>query len=115
MHTEKIPAVTIYKKSTIFFMSTTYIPTPIDTSNEALPIELEALAEKIAKNVHEVWAAGRLTDGWTYGPSRDDAKKQHPCLVPYEELPEAEKEYDRATAIQTLKLIVKLGFKISKE
>lgn len=96
-------------------MPISYIPTPIDTSNEVLPNELEVLAEKIAKNVHDVWAEGRLMDGWTYGPTRDDIKKQHPCLVPYEELSEAEKEYDRKTAIQTLKLIVKLGFKITRE
>ncbi|MBR5511067.1 MAG: Ryanodine receptor Ryr [Bacteroidaceae bacterium] len=78
-------------------------------------MELDELVEKIAKNVHEVWAQSRLQQGWTYGEERSDALKQHPCLVPYEELPEVEKDYDRDTAFGTLRLISKLGFKISKE
>lgn len=91
-----------------------YIPQPIDTKDVVLPEELQQLAEDIAKNVHEVWSAGRMKDGWTYGEQRDDAQKHHPCLVPYEELPESEKEYDRATSLETLRLIVKMGFKISR-
>ena len=79
-----------------------------------LPKELNALAEEIAKNVHEVWSAGRINDGWTYGEDRNYADKMHPCLVPYEELSEDEKEYDRRTSQETLKLIVKLGYKIKK-
>lgn len=91
-----------------------YIPQPIDTSDVMLPKELEPLVEEMAKNVHEVWALTRIKQGWTYGKQRDDALKTHPCLVPYEELPESEKEYDRNTSVETLKLIVKLGFSISK-
>ena len=68
----------------------------------------------MAKNVHEVWAQERIKQGWTYGAKRDDVQKTYPCLVPYEELPEEEKEYDRNTNIGTLKLIMKLGFKISQ-
>ena len=89
-----------------------YIPKPIDTSAIKLPQDLLDLGEQIAKNVHDVWAAGRIKDGWTYGPVRNDANKQHPCLVPYEELPEEEKAYDRNTAQETLRLIIKLGFTI---
>lgn len=92
-----------------------YLPHPIDTKKVVLPKELEALAEDIAKNVHEVWSAGRMKDGWTYGEERNDAKRQHPCLVPYEELSEEEKEYDRNTSVETIKLILKLGFKITKD
>lgn len=73
------------------------------------------LSELIARNVHEVWSAGRVKDGWTYGPNRNDAKKQHPCLIPYEELSESEKDYDRHTALETLRMITKLGFNIVKE
>ena len=91
-----------------------YIPQPIDTKDVVLPKELNLLAEEIAKNVHEVWAEGRMKDGWTYGKERDDVQKHHPCLVPYEELSENEKEYDRNTSQETLKLIMKLGFKITK-
>ena len=91
-----------------------YIPHPIDTGDVMLPVELEQLVEKMSKNVHEVWAETRITQGWTYGEQRNDELKTHPCLVPYEELPEEEKEYDRNTSIGTLKLIMKLGFKITK-
>lgn len=92
-----------------------YTPHPIDTKDVALPEELNALAEDIAKNVHEVWALGRMKDGWTYGKERNDAEKKHPCLVPYEELSEEEKAYDRNTSVETIKLIMKLGFKITKD
>ena len=93
----------------------TYVPQPMDTSDVQLPEELNELVEKMAKNVHEVWAQSRISQGWTYGPERNDALKHHPCLVPYEELPEIERAYDRDTALGTLKLIVKAGFKISKD
>lgn len=92
----------------------TYTPQPIDTSDVKLPIELEVLVEQMSKNVHEVWAETRVSQGWTYGEQRNDVLKTHPCLIPYEELPEEEKEYDRNTSIGTLKLIMKLGFKISR-
>lgn len=95
-------------------MKKEYKPQPIDTTDVVLPEDLKPLIEKMAKNVHEVWAESRLSQGWTYGDKRDDEKKTHPCLVPYEELPEVEKEYDRNTSIGTLKLIMKLGFKIER-
>ena len=95
--------------------SNNYTPSPADTANIQLPKELIALAEAISKNVHEVWAQNRIKEGWTYGPVRDDAKRQTPCLVPYEDLPESEKEYDRNTSVGTLKLIMRLGYKIDKE
>lgn len=89
-----------------------YTPNPVDTSNIVLPKELLDLTEKIAENVHEVWAQGRIKEGWTYGQKRDDSKKETPCMVPYSELPDIEKEYDRNTAMETLKLIVSLGYEI---
>lgn len=91
-----------------------YNPKPADTGEIVLSDDLLELKEKIAENVHEVWAAGRVAEGWTYGPVRDDAAKTTPCLVPYCELPESEKEYDRNTAFQTLKLIMALGYRIEK-
>ena len=96
-------------------MKKNYVPQPMDTSDIQLPEELNALIEQMAKNVHEVWAQSRMDQGWIYGEDRSDALKQHPCLIPYEELPEVEKDYDRDTAIGIIKLIVKLGFKISKD
>lgn len=91
-----------------------YEPNPIDTKGISLPEELNDLVEEMSKNVHEVWAATRIAQGWTYGEQRDDREKKHPCLVPYEELSEEEKTYDRNTSLETIKLILKLGFKISK-
>ncbi|MBR0335849.1 MAG: Ryanodine receptor Ryr [Alistipes sp.] len=92
----------------------TYTPKPADLSDVNLPAELEPLIEQMAKNVHDVWAESRINDGWRYGPERNDERKEHPCLVEYDELPDSEREYDRNTAIGTLKLILKLGFKIEK-
>lgn len=91
-----------------------YNPKPIDTEDIDLADDLLELKEKIAENVHEVWAARRIAEGWTYGPVRDDIKKTTPCLVPYADLPDAEKEYDRNTAFQPLKLVMALGYKIEK-
>jgi ryanodine receptor 2 len=93
---------------------TKYIQQPIDTTDVKLPEELEQLVEQMSKNVHEVWAEARIKQGWTYGEQRNDELKTHPCLVPYEELPEEEKEYDRNTSVGTLKLILKLGFNLCR-
>lgn len=92
-----------------------YIPHPIDTSEVELPDELKQLVEQLARNVHENWAQGRINEGWTYGPKRDDLLKHHPCLVEYDALPENEKDYDRHTAVETLKTIIKLGWNIEKK
>ncbi len=89
-----------------------YIPQPMDTGDIELPAELQKLSEELARNVHEVWSANRRADGWSYGPVRNDEKKQHPCMVPYDELPEREKDYDRSTSLETLKFILKSGFSI---
>ena len=92
-----------------------YRPAPMDTSEVVLPNALQELTEQMARNVHEVWAQTRIAQGWSYGPERDDAAKKHPCLIPYEELPEAEREYDRNTAVETIRLILKLGFTIERK
>ncbi len=92
-----------------------YVPKPIDTTQVVLPDELLALVERLAENTHDTSAQRRLAEGWTYGPLRDDERKQHPGLVPYAELSEGEKEYDRATAMQTLKAVAALGYRIVRE
>ena len=91
-----------------------YTPKPVKTDDVTLPEELLELSELIAKNTHEVWSEGRIRDGWRYGERRDDEAKTHPCLVPYEELSDEEKAYDRATSMETLRLVMKLGYKIVK-
>lgn len=91
-----------------------YQPTPIDTTLVALSPEIQELTERLAENAHDHWARQRLADGWRYGPARDDINKHHPCLIPYRDLPEAEKVYDRQTAMETLKAIMALGYSIEK-
>lgn len=95
-------------------MQQKYTPRPIDTSDVELSEELRQLTEELARNVHDIWALGRLNDGWTYSPERNDVLKQHPCLVDYDDLPDSEKAYDRNTAMETLKTILKLGWGIEK-
>lgn len=92
----------------------TYTPHPIDLGDIELTPQLEQLREAIAENAHEVWAAGRIKEGWTYGPERDDKLKKHPDLIPYSELPDGEKQYDRETAMNTIKLVIKLGYDLIK-
>ncbi|MGA8034915.1 MAG: RyR domain-containing protein [Candidatus Acidiferrales bacterium] len=92
---------------------TAYVPHPIDTSQISLA-HLEPLLEQLAKNAHEMWSQKRLEDGWTYGPERNDKLKTHPSLVPYEELSESEKSYDRALVNEALKSILSLGYTIEK-
>ena len=89
-------------------------PQLVDTGDVVLTESLMPLIEALAENVHDTWAKRRMDDGWTYGPVRDDAKKQHPSLVPYCQLSESEKAYDRATAISTLKFICKMGYGIER-
>lgn len=91
-----------------------YIPNPENLEEVILDKNLEELMEKLAKNTHENWAKQRMKDGWKYGERRDDIKKEHPSLVPYENLSEEEKEYDRITSKETLKFIIKSGYKIEK-
>lgn len=92
-----------------------YDPEPMCTDDVNLPEELVSLIDELAKNVHEVWAKKRKDTGWVFGPNRDDERKHHPGIVSFDDLPESEKEYDRLTAMETLKLILKLGFTISKK
>lgn len=89
-------------------------PEPMNMEDVTLPEELLALWEQVAKGVHDNWAQQRIREGWTWGERRDDRLKTTPCLVPYEELPDSEREYDRSTAMQTLKLILALGYRIEK-
>lgn len=92
-----------------------YIPKPIDTSEVVLSQDMLDLTELIAENTHDVWAAGRIREGWTLGDCRDDMKKTTPLLVPYEQLEDSEKNYDRNTSIEVIKVILKLGYRITKD
>lgn len=89
-----------------------YEPRPINTSNVELPPSLEPLLERLAEHNHDIWAQHRINAGWSWGPERNDEQKHHPCLVPYSELPDSEKQLDRATTCEVLKAILALGYRI---
>lgn len=92
-----------------------YRPKPIDTSGVILSDELLDLSEELAENVHDVWAQGRISEGWSYGCERDLVNKKDPRLVPYDDLPDSEKAYDRKTALETIKILLKKGYIICKD
>ena len=89
-----------------------YIPSETMLDSIPLPKKLTDNIDLIARRVHDEWARKRISEGWSYGPSQDISKKHHPSLVPYDELPENEKEYDKQTALTTLKTVVSIGFRI---
>jgi hypothetical protein len=93
---------------------TIYHPKPIDTSRVNLPPELRELVERLAENNHDHWAQQRLDEGWRYGSQRNDSRKEHPDLVPYSELPESEKEYDRKTVVEAVKALLALGYDLKR-
>lgn len=95
-------------------MMKTYTPQPVDTSDIQLPPVLLDLTEDIAQQVHETWAKIRIDEGWRYASERDDKLKQTPCLVPYHELPEEEKLFDRETTMAVIKYLMSRGFEIRK-
>lgn len=92
-----------------------YRPNPLDTSGVRLPSEMLELAELLAKNTHDIWAKARMEEGWIFGPVRSDAEKTNPCLVPYDELPEQEKEYDRRINRELLAALYAMGYRVVKE
>jgi hypothetical protein len=93
---------------------TTYFPKTIDTSNIELTADLQKLVERLAENTHDHWARKRMDEGWRYGPKRNDIEKKHPDLVPYNDLSEAEKEYDRKTVVEAIKAIMALGYDVKR-
>jgi len=92
----------------------TYQPQPLDASDVELSPSLNDLIERLAANNHDHWALQRIADGWCFGPNRDDVAKTHPDLLPYDDLPEPEKEYDRRSVVETLKAIIALGYSIDR-
>jgi len=92
-----------------------YTPQPFDTSRAIVPDGIMELADDLAKNVHEVWATRRQSEGWQYGAARDDDRKEHPSLVPYGQLPDNEKDYDRYTALETIRYVLCHGYELIKK
>lgn len=88
-------------------------PDRIDTTGVEIPPALSKLTELLARHAHDVWRRQREADGWLYGPDRDDKERRHPCLVPYDELPDSERQYDRNAAMETLRAVLALGYRIT--
>src|SRR5437879_602124 len=95
-------------------MASDYCPRPLDIEHIHVEGELLDLVELLAENAHDIWAHRRINDGWSFGPARCDESRRHPCLVPYSELPDAEKAYDRSAVVGTVRAILALGFVIEK-
>ena len=89
-----------------------YDPKPPTQETAKIPKRLRELIEQLAEVNHDAWARQRLDDGWTLGPARNDERKEHPCLIPYDQLPDSEKEYDRRVASANIRAILSLGFEI---
>ncbi|XP_069698288.1 ryanodine receptor isoform X7 [Periplaneta americana] len=94
---------------------TAFVPTPVDTSTITLPSYVESIRDRLAENIHEMWAMNKIEAGWQYGERRDDIRKVYPCLIQFERLPPAEKRYDSQLAVQTLKTILALGYYITMD
>jgi hypothetical protein len=88
--------------------------TSIDTSNVQLDSGITALTEVLARHIHHVWVRERGINGWVYGPKRNDDRREHPCMVSYERLPESEREYDRRMALEALRAMIALGYRINR-
>lgn len=95
-------------------MGSEYSPRPLSTGEIELDSELVDLVERLAEHVHDVWALQRLSEGWLLGAERCDQTKRHPCLIPYSELPESEKAYDRNAVVGTIRAVLTLGFTIQR-
>jgi RyR domain len=95
-------------------MANDYHPRPLPTEGVELSDELLPLVELLAENAHDIWARQRMKDGWTFGPKRCDESLRHPCLIPYSELSDGEKVYDRNAVLETVRAIIVLGFVIEK-
>ncbi|KAG7259120.1 hypothetical protein CRUP_027103 [Coryphaenoides rupestris] len=94
---------------TLSLNHTSFTPCPVDTIQIVLPPNLERIREKLAENIHELWAVTRIEQGWTYASFRDDNKKLHPCLVDFQSLPEPERNYNLQMSAETLKTLLALG------
>ena len=89
-----------------------YEPKSLDLTGVQIPADLINLVEQLAEITHDNWVRQRLADGWRHGQQRNDLQKEHPCIVPYEDLPESEKEYDRKISLGVIQAMLALGYRI---
>ena len=83
----------------LYQQSNGYLPRPLDLSSVSLPQTVGPLIERMAENIHNVWAADRIGEGWTYGVSEDPTLKQNPAMVPYQLLDEKVKDSNRCVLL----------------
>ena len=89
-----------------------YEPKSLDLTRVQIPAYLTNLVEQLAEITHDNWLRQRLADGWRHGQSRNDLLKEHPCIVPYDDLPESEKEYDRKISQGVIQAMLALGYRV---
>uniref|UniRef100_A0A915K5J2 B30.2/SPRY domain-containing protein n=1 Tax=Romanomermis culicivorax TaxID=13658 RepID=A0A915K5J2_ROMCU len=99
--------------STILLQEHTFAPKPVDIAQIMLSAQVEAVTDKLAENMHELWAVNKIEDGWTYGDKRSESRRNHPCLTTYEKLGLSEKTYNLNLARDTIKAIIAMGYHIA--
>lgn len=82
--------------------------------NETTYQLLDSEVEELAMIEHERWMEQKNSDGWKYDPLTDKAGKKHQLLLPWEELPESEKEKDRILVRSIPKILANAGYAIEK-
>ncbi|MCP9259463.1 Ryanodine receptor 44F [Dirofilaria immitis] len=87
-----------------------FVPVLVDISNVVLPEFAMEIHEKLAENLHELWAMRKIELGWSYGEVRDQKTRRHPCLTSFQQLPQNEKTYNINLAIDTMKTIEALRY-----
>ncbi|KAK6101668.1 RIH domain family protein [Brugia pahangi] len=87
-----------------------FVPKLVDISAVVLPHFAMEIHEKMAENLHELWAMRKIELGWSYGEVRDEKTRRHPCLTSFQQLPPNEKAYNINLAIDTMKTIEALRY-----
>ncbi|MBK8807054.1 MAG: hypothetical protein IPO21_10555 [Bacteroidales bacterium] len=88
----------------------------IEKTNELVPLHIftDDELEQLSKIEHERWSWQKRIDGFTYAPHRDDALKLHPCLLPYAEISEYEKDKDRVLTAKIPSILQILQLRLIK-
>jgi hypothetical protein len=74
-----------------------------------------ALEGATPEQSHRSWLALKESEGWAYGPVKDVAAKTHPCMLPYAELPEAQRKKDGLYLAVVRAMALSLGMGFSRQ